>query len=268
MATPNLKEEYNRLQTVKFPMDIAYGPVKSRRFGNSLGVNLLGSQKICSFNCPYCELGETKIRMNQVKKDIKFQSSEEIDLAYREKLRELNKEKVSIDSVCLSGNGDPTLYPFLDEAIDAIFLANQELAVQAKFLILTNGAHLDNKKVVHALNKLDDRVVKIDAGNDFTLKKINSPLVRTNMSKLIAGSRKLKDVVVQSCFVQGAVDNTDNDEIEDWIEVIGMIKPKQVQIYGLDRVPFENNLIKVDEDTLYTIGSKLKRRTQIEFKVY
>jgi wyosine [tRNA(Phe)-imidazoG37] synthetase (radical SAM superfamily) len=134
--------------------------------------------------------------------------------------------------------------------------------------ILTNGANLDTRKIVDAMNKLDERMVKVDAGNERVFKRLNSPLVRVSITKVISCIHSLKDVIIQSFFVQGAVDNTQAADIEDWIEVIGLIKPKAVHIHGMNRMPASRGLKAADEDTLYMIASKLERRTHIRSLVF
>jgi wyosine [tRNA(Phe)-imidazoG37] synthetase (radical SAM superfamily) len=242
-----------------------YGPVESRRWGLSLGINPLGEKKICSFDCVYCDLGATSIRMNQIKKDVAFPSVEEIDSLLRTQLR-LGTEHLK--SLTLSGNGEPTLYPQFLELTEALVKARGELAPHLPLRVLTNAAHIDSRRMVQALDMYDERVVKVDAGSDALFKKINNPLSRASLTKVINGARKLKNCSVQSLFVQGRVDNTSAEVLEEWIEVVGIIQPKEVQLYTLRDHRPSNGLLPASEDTLYTIASKLKRRTQLEAKVF
>ena len=107
-----------------------------------------------------------------------------------------------------------------------------------KVVVLSNGAHLDSKKVVTGMNSVDERVIKVDAGSDNLMQKVNDPLVRINMAKFLTGVRKLSDCVVQSLFVTGDVNNTANEQLDEWIEVIGMIKPRSVQLCTVTRPGF------------------------------
>lgn len=266
MAIPSKTAEYEHLDELTNPTSVFYGPLPSRRFGLSAGINLLGQDKICSFDCPYCELGRTEVRMKHIKKEIPFKSPEEIQSAFRDGLR--NHLTDGIQSVVVSGNGEPTLYPHLYEAMELLVVAKNELLSSARLIVLTNGAHLDSRRTLSALEMADEISVKVDAGNEEVFKSVNSPLVRSNLTKIIAGTRKLKKFSVQAFFVQGTVDNTTNAAVEEWIEVIGMMAPQKVYIYGLKRVPPITGLKAADEDTLYTIASKLKRRTSLEALVF
>lgn len=269
MEFPQKTKEYDELKTLSEPWGITYGPIKSRRLGVSLGINLLGSgEKICSYDCPYCELGFTKLKMAQMKKEAKFPTLQEVEAALRNQILELTKQEVKLDSLSIVGNGEPTLYPQFPEAVALIIKVRDELCPETRVGILTNGSTLNDPKTVKGLNLLDDRMVKLDAGNDDMLKRIDGPLVRMSIAKLIQGTRKLKDVILQSFFVQGVIDNTTNSEVDDWIEVVGMIKPKLVHIYGLDRVPPLAGLKQAPPQKLKEISERLQKRTLIKGLVF
>lgn len=262
MKTP----EYDDLDTIDPFSGVVYGPFTSRRLGLVLGINFFGNQKICSFDCPYCELGRTSIRMNQLKNDLSFLSAQELIEQISEKMRFYRH--LPIKHILISGNGEPTLYPYLVEAIDLLLIARSEIMPEIPIVLMSNGVHLDKKRISHSLDRLDEIMIKVDAGNENVLKQINKPLVRANVGRIISAARKLKSVSCQSFFVRGVIDNTKDQMIDDWIEVVGMIKPAKVYLYSLKRVPPIKGLIAADEDTLYTIASKLKRRTQIESLVF
>jgi wyosine [tRNA(Phe)-imidazoG37] synthetase (radical SAM superfamily) len=268
MEFPRKTPEYEELKELHEPWGICYGPLQSRRLGLSLGVNLLGSQdKICSFDCPYCELGLTKLKMSQMKK-APYPQLSEIDSSVRNGIVELTKKGVKIDAITFDGNGETTLYPEFPEAVSLIMKIRDDLASESRVVALTNGATLDNAKIIRALNQLDDRMVKLDAGNDEMMKKINSPLVRMTVAKLIQGAKRLNDVTIQSMFLQGAIDNTNSHEIDEWIEAVGMIRPKTVHLYSLDRIPAISGLKQVPSQRLKEIAQLLQKRTQIKASVF
>jgi wyosine [tRNA(Phe)-imidazoG37] synthetase (radical SAM superfamily) len=250
---------------MKKSMPFAYGPVESRRFGLSLGVNPLGPIKVCSFDCRYCDLGPSLMTMNKIRKEITFPAREEIMQAVRQALR---KNHEGLSAITFSGNGEPTLHPEIEELVDDVIVARNEIAPHCKIVILTNGAHLDAKKVVSAMNKVDTRIVKLDAGNDKIMKALNSPLVRRNLSQLLSDFKKLNDCIVQGMFVKGPIDNTAAADIDEWVELIGMIKPMGVQLMTVSRPPADKAIQAVDEDLLYSIAFKLKKRTQLEAQIF
>lgn len=244
-----------------------YGPIQSRRLGTTIGINPLGHKnKICSYNCPYCDLGETTIRMNQLEREIKFQDPESINNQFRKKL--VDPPSTAIKSICVSGNGEPTLYPHFRELSEMIRDSRDELFEALKIHLFTNGAHFDQKKVMSALKYYDFIHVKLDAGDDEVLKKVNAPIVRTRLNKLLHYVRGMDNLILQSMFITGSVSNISDFEIESWMEVVGMIRPQAVHLYTVDKKPFHPGIEKVDEDTLDIIATKLRRKTQIEALVF
>ena len=252
--------EYEFLKTILIPDTPVYGPLQSRRFGQSLGINLLGSdEKICSFNCVYCELGDTKIRMRDVKKNLPFIQPEELDLSLRNRLKELYDQNISIDSITISGNGEPTLHPRYPEMIEIIVTAKADIFPETPVRLLTNGSMLDQRKIAQASNRLDDVVVKFDAGNDRVLSEINSPSVRQSTNKTLSGMRNLDRLSLQCMFVSGSVDNTTPSHIEEWIEAIALTQAHTIYLYSLDRVPRSPGLQKVSEAKLTLIKRELQK---------
>ena len=246
-------------------MQLIHGPTPSKRYGLTMGVNLLGPRKVCSYDCIYCSLGPTQLTMNTVRKGYVFPTAEDLRAAFRDYI----VKSVRTDAILVSGNGDPTLHGEFDLMMQVLKGLRDEHLPGVRLVVLTNGAHLDQKRVVNGLNLADERVIKVDAGNDVMLQKVNQPLVRMNLSKFISNFRKLSPYVVQALFVRGEVDNTGADAIDDWIEILGMLKPSAVQLCTLDRpAPLYPGLTAADEDTLYGIAFKLKKRTGLEAKVF
>jgi wyosine [tRNA(Phe)-imidazoG37] synthetase (radical SAM superfamily) len=270
METLKKTSEYEDLKELNFSsMGITYGPLQSRRLGLSLGINLLGSEnKICSFDCPYCELGYTRLKMSEMKKFEKYPSLEAIDSHVRQHLLILSKQNTTFNYITISGNGEPTLYPEFPEAVSLLIKIRDELCPESKLVVMTNGSTLDGSKIIRALNNLDERMIKLDAGNDEMLKRIGAPLVRMTLAKLIQGAKKLKDITLQTLFVQGAIDNTTPSEVEDWVEVVGIIRPKLVHMYSLDRVPPMSGLKQVPTQRLKEIALSLQKRTNIKGIVF
>ena len=261
--------EYALLKATDIPTSIIYGPVASRRMGLSLGVNLSGSVgKACSFDCVYCDLGPTVLRLNQVKKDANFPTPEDVRRDVAAGIRAARDRSEPLTKLCVSGNGEPTLHPDFDLVTDAIIAARNEAWPDLQTAILTNGANADSRRVRAALNKYDDRMVKLDAGNERVFKAINGPLARITLAKTISNARLLRDATVQSLFVRGYIDNSLPADVEEWIEAVALVKPKAVHIIGMNRIPARPGLIALDEDALYTIASKLERRTQIKALVF
>jgi len=203
--------------------------------------------------------------MNKIRKEIVFPVRHDIVEAVRQMLRKNHEE---LSAITFSGNGEPTLHPEFEELVDDILVARAEIAPHAKMVVLTNGAHLDSKKVLSGMNKFDIRIVKLDAGSEKIMKSLNAPLVRRNLSQLIADFKKLNNCIIQGMFVKGPVDNTAPADIDEWVELIGMIKPMGVQLMTVSRPPADKSVQAVDEDLLYSIAFKLKKRAQLEAQIF
>lgn len=242
------------------------GPIEDLIYGHCIIINPLPvHHKVCSYNCRYCEYGVTKIKMNDVKNKIEFPAIQVII----EELRSLLAHSENIpEQIIISGHGEPTLHSGLADLIELILTTRDELCPSTKVGIQTNACHLDTRKLLRAINLLDFRYIKLDAGKDQTFKAIHDPLIRTNTAKVIGACKELKDCNILSVFIDGKINNIDKTDIEEWIEVVGMIRPKKVHLQTVLRTPAFADVIPVSEDQLEIIGTLLERRTQIAFSTY
>lgn len=242
--------------------DIVFGPIKSRRFGNSLGINLLPLEnKVCNFNCIYCECGWTDLK----KVKVNYFDTNIIVTAIEKRFKELQENKESIDSITFAGNGEPTMHPDFDKIIDAVISLRNNYLPGVKITVLSNSALLGNKKVFNALLKVDKRVLKLDAGNTNMLNLIDMPLSNKDINWYL---EKLKlfngDLIIQTIFLKGnynnqLIDNTTDSELRDWISLIKDIKPKEVMIYTIDRETPAVGLEKIKQEKLDEICLTLNK---------
>ena len=246
---------------------LIFGPIKSRRLGKSLGINLLPEfGKICSFNCIYCECGwnpESKENSGIPKKDV-------FEHTLEKRLQELKGTADEPDSITFSGNGEPTLNPDFVDIIDITIRLRDLYIPNAKISVLTNGTTLHKKEIFNAISKVDNNIIKIDGGTYETIKSINKPNVDFNLEKYIDTLQEYKgDLIIQTCFLRGEhngikIDNTTEKEVELWIEHIKKINPRKIMIYAIDRETPEKKLEKVSQAELEKIADKLR---QIGFDV-
>ncbi|MCO4815220.1 MAG: radical SAM protein [Flavobacteriales bacterium] len=242
--------------------EIIFGPVKSRRFGISLGINLLPVRsKFCNFNCIYCECGWTK-KVNKIKGVLP--SSKTIINNLIEKINLWSDQSYPIDSITFAGNGEPTLHPNFEEIVKDTLLTRDILLPDANVVVLTNSAMLHKSSVVDVLKKVDSCMFKIDAGTESMFKRINQPLGGITLQKTIDRIKSFPSPpIIQSMFVRGEIDdkiidNTAPNEVAKWIEKIIEIKPEQVIIYTIDRPTAQPGLEKVTICELSNISHQLK----------
>lgn len=246
---------------------LVFGPIKSRRLGKSLGINLMPEiGKICSFDCIYCECG-----WNPEKKNIgRLPKKEVFEKVLEDRLKELVGTEDEPDSITFSGNGEPTLHPDFVKIIDITINLRNKYIPNAKISVLTNGTMLHKKEIFDAISKIDNNIIKIDGGTYETIKAINKPNVDFDLNQYIELLKKFNgNLIIQTCFLRGKhndfiIDNTTKEEIDLWIEHIKNIKPRKTMVYAIDRETPEKNLEKIGLNELQTI---VKPLIQLGFEV-
>lgn len=240
-----------------FP-SIIYGPIRSRRLGVSLGVNLMPTDaKLCSFDCVYCECG-----WNQPVLHPQLPTREQVREALAAQLSTLNFQ---LDVITFSGNGEPTLHPdFLGIIQDTCALRNK-FCLQAKVSVLSNSTQLFRKDVVEALRLCDNRILKLDSAITSTMRLIDKPVNPSLTVEQILDRLSLfdGDFTLQTCFLTGEyngqiIDNTTPEELEAWYQAIDRLRPKQVMIYVIDRTTPLQTLAKVPASKMEQIAAPLR----------
>ncbi len=242
---------------------IIFGPVKSRRLGNSLGINLLPvNKKICNFNCIYCECGLTGNNTTGNKLPGRF----EVKNALEEWLQKNQKIRNPVDSITFAGNGEPTLHPEFNKIIDDTVALRNQYYPGIKIAVLSNATMIGQKKIFNALLKTDLNILKLDSGFEETINAINCPLIKYDLNSIIELLKEFKGkLIIQTLFFKGninnkIIDNTTPEEINKWLDTIDMIKPESIMIYTIARdTPFEG-LKKADYGDLQVIAEKARKK--------
>ncbi|HVP37781.1 MAG TPA: radical SAM protein [Candidatus Saccharimonadales bacterium] len=210
---------------------ITYGPVRSRRLGRSLGINVLPpGRKVCNFNCRYCQYGWTDPAAAASPAD--FPPVPAVLDAVGRALEELPEPPAYLT---FSGNGEPTLHPGFPELVDGVRELRDRLAPDARTAILSNSSRAGDPRVRAALARLDVRIMKLDAGTPACFHRYNGPAAGLALDALVQGLRELPDVTLQSLFTAGPAGNLEPRETAAWLAAVAAIRPREVQIYTLDR---------------------------------
>lgn len=250
--------------------ELIYGPLISRRLGRSLGVNLLGTgTKCCSFNCRYCQCGWTTRPILQATDSLAdFPSGEKVVAALEIRLQQLRREQIPIDVITFSGNGEPTLHPELTAIVKAVSAVRDIYVPRAKLAILSNSSTVHRPEVRDALQGVELKLMKLDAGSETLMRRINLPAKGLDFASMLRGLAKLDGVLLQTIFVWGRVANTAPLAIREWADRVAEIRPLGVQIYTLDRVPADPSLTPVTKVVLEAIARYVRRRTHVPVEVY
>jgi wyosine [tRNA(Phe)-imidazoG37] synthetase (radical SAM superfamily) len=252
---------HNKLKKYTLQTGIIYGPVQSRRLGISLGINLLPTEyKLCSFNCIYCQYGWTKKGTLAPASLDGLPTVEEIKGAVETALEQLAANDKTIDSMTICGNGEPTLYPNLADVFDATKRLRDRYQPQARLTILSNSSTVGLKEVRDALDMLDLKIMKFDAGSEELFRQLNHPRGPIYMGDIVAGLKQLTNIFLQCLFVHGRVTNADPDSVALWLERVHDIHQLGVQVYTLDREPADKRIEKVSLATLQWIADQVQWR--------
>lgn len=242
--------------------EIIFGPVRSRRFGVSLGINLLPlDSKLCSFDCIYCECGLTG---HEPGTKPQLYTAAQILQALEIKFREMKSAGQAPDSITFAGNGEPTLHPEFAEVMKGVAELRNSFFPKAKVTVLSNASLLNRENLKAALLLADNNVLKLDAGSEEMFRAINRPLNKVALNDIVKRLTEFGgELVIQSLFLRGTVegkriDNTVPSEVDAWLEHLKIIRPKLVMIYPIDRIPPFSTLEKVSHNELMEIAGKVE----------
>jgi wyosine [tRNA(Phe)-imidazoG37] synthetase (radical SAM superfamily) len=199
--------------------EIVYGPVSSWRLGRSLGVDIICGKNICTFNCIYCQLGESEEKT--IERRV-FVETDKIIGAVEKALREVKEQT---DVITLSGTGEPTLAKNLAEIITSL----AELS-ELPVAVLTNCSLLYREHVRHEIARADIVVGSLDAGNEQTWRKVNRPSAELEFGDLIEGMKKFNQNYSGYFALEVMFTAVNKDEAEEIARYAAEIKPDEVQI--------------------------------------
>lgn len=239
---------------------IVYGPISSRRLGTSLGVNLMPDNcKLCTFNCVYCECGWNK-KVDKPILPTRQQVHQQLESV-------LSSIKEDIDVITFSGNGEPTLHPEFENIIIDTCTLRDRYQPSAQVSVLTNSTQLFRQDVVRGLRMADKRILKLDSAIDSTMKLIDQPINDNLTVRLIVDYLKQfnHDFTLQTCFLRGQyygqiIDNTTDEELNQWFKLVDEVTPKEVMIYVIDRKTPLETLQKIEPEKMMEIANVLKKK--------
>lgn len=240
------------MPTIIYPSPI-FGPVKSRRLGISLGVNLLPKDgKICTFDCIYCECGFNDDRRPKER----IPSHEEVAVLLEKKLAQMRNENTLPDVITFAGNGEPTIHPQFSDIIDSTIALRDKYCPKAKVSVLSNATMIVKPSVFDALMKVDNNILKLDTVDINYIRRVDRPAGKYDLEQIIKTMKTFKGkCVIQTMFLKGtldgvSLDNTGDEFVKPWIDTVKEIAPREVMIYTIDRETPYKNLEKATHDEL------------------
>ena len=236
---------------------IVYGPVRSRRLGRSLGINLLPrGVKACNMDCAYCQYGWTRTTSPR-RGPACWPSPDRVEAAVSARLHKAEDAGELVDRLTVAGHGEPTLHPEFEEIAERLCRLRDRIAPGIRLAVLSNSTMAGATDVRRGLALFDERYMKLDAGDPMTYARING---RGSFGAVVDALRDLPRVVVQAMFVKdaaGDVDNTTEHAVDAWIGALDAIQPARVQVYTIARPPAQGTLKRVPARRLREIAERV-----------
>ena len=245
------------MSTVIYPSPI-FGPIHSRRLGISLGINLQPADgKVCTFDCIYCECGFNKDHRPTLPRP----SRELVEQKLEEQLQKMVAEEQLPDVLTFAGNGEPTSHPDFAEIIDDTIHLRDKYCPNAKVCVLSNSTMIHRPEVHDALLRVDNNILKLDTVDPTYINKVDRPTGHYDVQQIIKHMKAFNGhIIIQTMFMRGrtdgekeSVDNTGEEFVSPWLEVVKQIKPQQVMVYTIDRETPVKGLEKASREQLDAI---------------
>lgn len=238
-----------------------YGPVRSRRLGLSLGVNLspVGGKR-CNFDCAYCECGLNEERRTSEG----FPARPEVARGLEAELRALAEAGERLDVITFAGNGEPTMHPDFAGVIDDTLALRARLAPAAKVAVLSNGTLCDRPAVHDALLRVDDNILKLDTVDPAFVRLVDRPVGRYDLAERVRAFSSFNGhCMIQTMFLRGSVGGTDvcntsERFVAPWLDALARIRPASVMIYTVARDTPVTTLAKAPADDLDAIAEHVR----------
>ena len=265
------------MSTVIYPSPI-FGPIHSRRLGISLGINLQPADgKVCTFDCIYCECGFNSDHRPTLPRPSRQLVAQKLE----EQLQKMVAEGQLPDVLTFAGNGEPTGHPHFAEIIDDTIRLRDQYCPNAKVCVLSNSTMIHRPEVHDALMRVDDNILKLDTVDPTYINKVDRPTGHYDVQQIIEHMKSFHGhIIIQTMFMRGTlnvqsskfkvqsskfkvqsskfnVDNTGEEFVSPWLEVVKQIKPQQVMVYTIDRETPAQGLEKATHEQLDAIRDRV-----------
>ena len=243
---------------------IVFGPIRSRRLGSSLGINLLPERgKLCNFDCIYCECGWNR----DGRCDRRLPDLAMLREALEAKLAACAAEGARIDSITFSGDGEPTLNPDFAAIIDATLALRDRYYPAARVSVLTNATRLDDPAVFAALRRVDSPILKLDAPTTALVRVINRPAGAYDVARVMEGMRRFEgDFILQTMFLRApGFDSADPVVLGAWMDIVRDLRPREIMVYTIARPTPLSGLAKF---TAAEMAALLRPLTEEGFNIH
>ena len=221
-----------------------------------MGVNLLPTDaKLCNFECIYCECGWSAAGGAP-----RFNKRDDVRRLLGAKLREMVAGGAPPDVITFSGNGEPTMHPEFEAIVDDTLKLRDEICPSARVSVLSNATMIGCESVRRALLRVDNNILKLDSAFDATVRRLDNPRGAYSVAQVVENMKLFEGrLIIQTMFTRGGgVDNTTEEEVSAWLELVREVAPRQVMIYTIDRDTPCKDLEKVSVEELRRIAARVE----------
>ena len=247
------------MSTVIYPSPI-FGPIHSRRLGISLGINLMPADgKVCSFDCIYCECGFNSDHRPTLPRPTRQEVAQKLEAT----LQQMQADGQLPDVLTFAGNGEPTCHPHFAEIIDDTIRLRDQYCPRAKVCVLSKSTKIHRPQVHDALMRVDDNILKLDTIDPIYINKVDRPTGSYDVQQLIEHMKAFNGhLIIQTMFMRGeyrgeSVDNTGEEFVGPWLDVVKALRPQQVMVYTIDRETPAQGLLKATREQLDAIRDRV-----------
>lgn len=236
--------------------ELVFGPIRSRRLGSSLGINVLPEKgKLCNFDCIYCECGWNRDGMG----DRKLPTAQMLREALGAKLKECAAGGIGIDSITFSGDGEPTLNPEFPQMVDVTLELRDRFFPECRVAVLSNATMVWKDEVFQALSRVERPIMKIDAPTTALARLINKPWPGYSVEKVVESLKRFNGrFVLQTMFLKsGDFDSSAPEVLGGWMDIVRMLRPRKIMVYTIDRETPQKGLVKFTAEEMASLVSPL-----------
>lgn len=195
-----------------------YGPVYSWRLGMSLGIDPISTeQKLCNFDCVYCQLGDSFVKT--VERKIFVPAQEIVD-----EINQLDPD-LEIDYLTFSGRGEPTLAQNLGEMISLLRSSRKE-----KIAVITNAGLMGDALVREDLMKVDCVLAKLDACDQMLFEEIDRPDSSEKFDNIVEGLKVFAKEFKGKLALQMMFVKSNMDRAEEMAKVAASIGADEIEL--------------------------------------
>ena len=215
--------------------------------------------KLCSFDCIYCECGFNSDHRPTLPRPTREEVADKLE----QQLQKMVDEGHLPDVLTFAGNGEPTCHPHFAEIIDDTIRLRNQYCPQAKVCVLSNSTMIHRPAVHDALMRVDDNILKLDTVDPIYINKVDRPTGAYDVNAIIERMKAFNGhIIIQTMFMRGmcngeSVDNTGEEYVAPWLDIVKTIRPQQVMVYTIDRETPAKGLEKASHEQLDAIRDRV-----------